>query len=128
MEEELLALKNKIQSQGATVAAQVRNQWMDEGTQKEKLFKRKAEDAEQLWQKRLAEVTQPIYGKIFKFLDGFCQQRGIVLVMEAGAAYQSGVLVWAVPVADITDELIKEYNQANPVAAGAGPPTGTKKP
>ncbi len=128
MEDELLALKNKVQSQGAAVAAQVRNQWIEEGTQKEKLYKRKAEDAQQLGQKRLAEATQPIYGKIFKFLEGFCQQRGIVLVMEAGVAYQSGVLVWNAPVADITDELIKEYNKANPVAAGAAPPAGAKKP
>ncbi|MGH9838712.1 MAG: OmpH family outer membrane protein [Blastocatellia bacterium] len=128
MEEELLSLKNKIQTQGATVSAQVRSQWMDEGTEKEKLYKRKAEDAEQQGQKRLADVTQPIYAKILKFLESFCQQRGIVMVMEAGAAYQSGVLVWAVPVADITDELMKEYNKANPVAAGTASPAGAKKP
>lgn len=116
LEEEVNNLKNKIQSQGSTVSVQVRNQWVEEATEKEKLLKRRAEDYEALGQKRLGEVSQPVYEKVGKFLEQYCTQRGIVLVLEGGAAQQAGVLIFAAPTTDITEDFIKEYNKVNPAA------------
>jgi outer membrane protein len=119
-------LKNKINTQGATVSAQVRGQWVDEATDKEKSLTRKKEDYSQIGQRRLAEVTQPVYEKVGKFLETYCQQRGIVMVLEGGAAQQAGILLFAAQATDITDDFIKEYNKANPAAAGS--PQAAKKP
>src|SRR5262245_17760915 len=119
LEDELRTLKDKAQNQGGAVSPQVRSQWATETADKERLFKRQTEDYEQLVRKRLAEATQPVYGKIRKFLEDYCQQRGIILVFEFGAATEAGILVWYAPAADITEEFVKEYNRANPV---------TKKP
>jgi Skp family chaperone for outer membrane proteins len=116
MQTELNDLKQKLQTQGSTISPQVRNQLVEDATEKEKLYKRRAEDYEQLWKRRLAEVTQPVYDKIMKLLESYCQQRGIVMVMDGGIAYQAGVLVWAVPASDITDDFMNEYNKAHPVA------------
>ncbi|HKX31591.1 MAG TPA: OmpH family outer membrane protein [Blastocatellia bacterium] len=121
LEEQLQTLKNKVENQGGTVSPQVRGQWAAEAAEKERLFKRQTEDYEQLVRKRLGESTQPVYGKIRKFLEDFCQQRGIIMIFEFGAATESGLLVWSTPAADITEDFVKEYNRANPV-------TGTKKP
>src|SRR5262245_19963675 len=120
-------LKNKINSQGATVSIQVRSQWVDEASDKEKTLNRKKEDYNLIGQKRLAEVTQPIYDKVGKFLEGYCQQRGIVMVLEGGAAQQAGILLFAAQNSDITDDFIKEYNKANPAGGGAAAPA-PKKP
>ena len=114
LEEEVNNLKNKIQSQGSTVSVQVRNQWVEDATEKEKILKRRAEDYEALGQKRLGEVSQPVYEKVGKFLEQYCTQRGIVLVLEGGAAQQAGVLIFAAPATDITEDFIKEYNKVNP--------------
>lgn len=121
LEEEVNNIKNKIQTQGPSVSAQVKNQWMEEGATKEKQLKRKAEDYTADGQKRQMEIQQPILEKIMKFMDSYCQQRGIAMLMEAGAAQQSGVLVWAVTQADITDDFIKEYNKVNPGSGAAAP-------
>src|SRR5262245_12674081 len=126
-EDALNNLKNKINTQGATVSVQVRSQWVEEATDKEKALTRKKEDYNQLGQKRLAEVAQPVYDKVTKFLDTYCQQRGIVMVLEVGAAQQAGILVFASQATDITADFIKEYNKANPAPAGAAAP-GPKKP
>jgi outer membrane protein len=126
-EEALNNLKNKINSQGATVSVQVRAQWVDEATDNEKKLNRKKEDYNAVGQRRLAEVTQPIYEKVGKFLEGYCQQRGIVMVLEGGAAQQAGILLFAAQATDITDDFIKEYNKANPAAGGAAV-AGPKKP
>jgi outer membrane protein len=121
LEEDVNNLKNKIQTQGQTVSAQVRNQWVEEGTEKEKKLKRMAEDYEAMGQKRLAEAYQPVSDKIMKFLDGYCQQRGIVMVMEGGAVQQAGVLLYASSATDITEDFMKEYNKVNPGSGAAAP-------
>jgi outer membrane protein len=126
-EEALNNLKNKINSQGATVSVQVRAQWVDEATDNEKKLNRKKEDYNAVGQRRLAEVTQPIYEKVGKFLEGYCQQRGIVMVLEGGAAQQAGILLFAAQATDITDDFIKEYNKANPGSGGAAA-SAPKKP
>src|SRR5262245_22698253 len=66
-EEALNNLKNKINTQGATVSAQVRAQWADEAVDKEKSLTRKKEDYSQVGQRRLTEVTGPIYEKVGRF-------------------------------------------------------------
>jgi outer membrane protein len=126
-EDALNNLKNKINTQGATVSAQVRNQWVEEASDKEKALNRKKEDYNLLGQRRLAEVAQPVYEKVTKFLDAYCQQRGIVMVLEVGAAQQAGILIFASQATDITEDFIKEYNKANPAPGGAASPA-VKKP
>jgi outer membrane protein len=126
-EDALGALKDKINKQGATVSVQVRTQWVEEATDKEKVLTRKKEDYNQIGQKRLQEVTQPIYDKVGRFLESYCQQRGIVMVLEGGAAQQAGILLFAAQATDITDDFIKEYNKANP-APGATAAPAPKKP
>jgi outer membrane protein len=127
-EDALNNLKNKINTQGATVSVQVRSQWAEEAADKEKSLTRKKEDYGQVGQRRLAEVTQPIYEKVGKFLETYCQQRGIVMVLEGGAAQQAGILLFAAQATDITDDFIKEYNKVNPAAGGGAAPTAAKKP
>ena len=125
LENEVNNLKNKIQTQGSTVSVQVRNQWVEEGTEKEKRLKRLQEDYQALGDKRLSEVSGPIYEKVGKFLEGYCQQRGIVMVIEGGAASNAGVLLFAAPVTDVTQDFMAEYNKANP---GGAAPAAAKKP
>jgi outer membrane protein len=126
-EDALNNLKNKINTQGATVSVQVRSQWADEATDKQKSLERKKEDYTQISQRRLAEVTQPVYDKVGKFLETYCQQRGIVMVLEGGAAQQAGILLFAAQATDITDDFIKEYNKANPASGGAAPAAAKKQ-
>ena len=115
-------LKNKIQTQGPTVQATVRNQWVEEGTEKEKTLKRKSEDYDALAKKRFEEVTAPVYDKIGKFLESYAQQRGISMVIEGAAAQQNGLLVFAAAATDITEDFMKEYNRLNPSAGAAATP------
>jgi Skp family chaperone for outer membrane proteins len=69
-------LNNQIKTQGGTVQPQVRQQWVDEGTEKDKLLKRMVEDTDEQAKRRFAEVGQPVQEKILKFLESYCQQRG----------------------------------------------------
>lgn len=125
LQDRLQNLKTQIQNATGTVTASVRQAWVDEGTEKEKLLKRMQEDTEALAKKRFEEVGNPIQEKILAFLQTYAQQRGIVVVFEGGALYQNGLVLFASGAVNITEDFIKEYNKANPVA-GAAPAT-TKK-
>jgi len=121
LQKQLDDLKNKVQTQGSTVQPSVRSGWMEQGAQLEKDLKRKSEDYQSLFQKRGQEVVGPVMVKINNFLGQYSQQHNIVLVLEREVAQGSNLLVWAPPVAEITEDFIKEYNKANPSSTPAAP-------
>jgi outer membrane protein len=127
-EEALNRLKNQIQTQGSTVSVQVRTQWAEDAAEKEKLLTRKKEDYSTQGNKRLQEVTAPIQEKIYKFLEQYCQQRNIAMVLEGVAAQQANLLVFFSQATDITDDFMKQYNAANPAAAAATGPAPAPAP
>jgi len=127
METDLNNLKNKINTQGSTISPQVRAQWAEDAVVNEKMLKRKAEDYDGEYQKKLQAVGAPIYDKIGNFLKTYCEKRGIVMVMEGGAAQQAGVLIYASSATDITNDFMDEYNKANPAPASSAPTSGAKK-
>lgn len=90
-----------------------------------KELERKQEDYEALANKRAKEETDPVYKKVLEFLDTYSKQRGITIVFEATAARETQAIVFRAEPVDITDDFIKEYNKANPVAPAA--PAATKK-
>jgi Skp family chaperone for outer membrane proteins len=117
IQDQLNNLKNQIQTQGATVQPAVRNQWQEQATDKEKELKRKSEDYDALAKKRLEEVSGPIYERIGRALELYAQKRGIMMVIEAGAAQNAGLIVFANEATDITTDFMKEYNSSNPAGA-----------
>ncbi len=119
-------LKNKIQTQGPTVQPAVRNQWVDEATQKEVLLKRLAEDLDGLAKRRYEEVSSPVYDKIGQALEKYAQQRGIAAIFEVNALSQGQALVFRVAASDVTEDFIREYNKSNPGTGGAA--SAAKKP
>jgi len=60
----------------------------------------------------------PCFGK---FIEGYCQQNGIVPVLEGNAAGQAGILIWANHAIDIASDLMAQYNMANPPPAASSP-------
>lgn len=124
LRERIENLNNQIKNQGGTVQPAVRNQWAEEAAEKDKQLKRLAEDTDAAAKKRFEEVAGPIQEKIFKFLEQYSQQRGIVMVFEGSALQQTGVILFASQMTNITEDFMKEYNKANPAASA---PTASKK-
>ena len=121
LQKQIEDLKNKVQTQSQAIQPSVRNGMIEQGAELEKSLKRKSEDYQLLFQKRMEVVVGPVMGKINQFLGQYSQEHNIVLVLEREIAESSNLLVWMAPVAEITDDFIKEYNKAN---SGSG---ATKK-
>ena len=121
LQKQIEDLKNKVQNEGPKAQPAVRDGWIEQGTQLEKTLKRKTEDYQTLFQRRGQEIVGPVMDKINKFFDQYCQQRNIVMVMERQVADSSNLLVWMAPVAEITEDLMNEYNKAHPSSTPAAP-------
>jgi outer membrane protein len=82
-------------------------------------FKRKGEDAQAAYQKRLQEVLGPVYDDIGKALDAYAKAHGITLVLDVSKVQG---IVSASESLDITRPFITEFNSKNPATASLTPP------
>lgn len=81
-------------------------------------FKRKGEDAQAAYQKKLQEVLGPIYDDIGKALDTYAKAHGITLILDVTKI--QGILS-ASESLDITRPFITEFNSKNPATASLAP-------
>lgn len=98
----------------------VSQQQQDRIDQMEKDLKRKTEDAQAAFRKRIGEVLSPIYEDMGKALEVFAKARGITLILDVSK--MQGGIVNAAESTDITLAFIAEYNTKNPATAALTPP------
>ena len=82
--------------------------------------KRKQEDAEAAYPKKMQEALAPVYTDIFKALDAFGKARGITLLLDA--AKLGPAIIIAAEAMDITRAFITDFNSKNPATAQVTPP------
>jgi outer membrane protein len=123
---ELQTLQQQIEKQTADLnkAAPVQDQKVTQ-QQSDKIelmkteFKRKGEDAQAAYQKRLQEVLGPVYDDIGKALDAYAKAHGITLILDVTKIQG---IVSASESLDITKPFIIEFNSKNPATASLTPP------
>ncbi|HKB65543.1 MAG TPA: OmpH family outer membrane protein [Pyrinomonadaceae bacterium] len=81
-------------------------------------FKRKGEDAQAAYQKKLQEVLGPVYDDIGKALDAYAKAHGITLILDVTKIQG---IVSASESLDITKPFIIEFNSKNPATASLTP-------
>jgi len=99
--------------------AKVTQQQQDKIDQMTKDAKRKAEDAETAFNKRMQEVLPPLYDDIGKALEAFAKARGINLILDVSKVQGVFTLSDAM---DITKAFIADYNSKNPATASLTTP------
>ncbi len=123
--QELEALQSKLAAQektlqtNANLTPQQAAKLTEEFEAGKKEYQRKLEDSQAMARKREEEDTGPIYDKLSKYLDQYCTKHGITHVFDARRLQETGIVVYASSVANITDDFVKEYNKANPAPAAS---------
>ena len=119
LQQQIEKAKSDLQKAAPVQDAKVTQQQQDKIAQMETDFKRKGEDAQAAFNKRLEEVLGPIYEDIGKALDGFAKARGITLILDVTKIQG---IVSAADAMDITRAFIAEFNSKNPATASLTPP------
>lgn len=87
----------------------------------ERDVKRKQEDGQAAYQKRLQELTEPVFRDLSQALQNYAKQRGIAVVFDISKMGNAMLVVN--DALDITDAFIADYNQRNPASTAAAPTT-----
>ncbi len=82
-------------------------------------LKRKGEDAQAAYQKKLQDVLGPVYDEIGKALDAYAKAHGITLILDVSKVQG---IVSASESLDVTKPFIAEFNSKNPATASVTPP------
>lgn len=85
-------------------------------------IERRQQDGQRALDKRVKELTDPIYRDISTALQSFAKQRGITVVFDISK--MGGVMMVVDGAVDITPAFIADYNQRNPATASAAPAGG----
>jgi outer membrane protein len=122
---ELQTLQTQIEKATADLAkaqplqdARVSQQQNDKIEAMKTEFKRKGEDAQAAYQKRLQDVLGPIYDDIGKALDAYAKAHGITLILDVT---KTQGIVSAAESLNITAPFIIEFNSKNPATASLTP-------
>jgi Skp family chaperone for outer membrane proteins len=116
-----IAAQQKVLEENKNLTPQQAQRLSDEVEQLKKDYNRALEDSRALAQKREQTETEAIYEKLSKFLDQYCSKNGITTVFDARRLQETGVVVYAAPMANVTKDFVTEYNKANPVQTAAAP-------
>lgn len=116
--DELVALKAKydgivklVQDTQKTADPNVIRTKLDEAETLKRDIERKQQDGQQFLDRRMKEVTGPIYQEIGNALQAFAKQRGIDIIYDMAKLNEAMMVVN--PAADITPAFITEFNAKN---------------
>lgn len=116
------ALETTLKSQNGVLAPAKIAEMTENLDSMKREYKRKTEDLEADAGRARDKAFEPITGKLTKFAEDYTAKRGIVMLVDIANAVQSGTVIWFDPRSDVTQDFIKEYNKANPVATAAPKP------
>lgn len=112
---EIQAMRNAPAVSPQTVAAKT-----DQAETLKREIERKSQDAQDLYKRRLREVTEPVYKDIGPALQAYARQRGISVVFDVSKL--SEVMFVVNESVDLTKAFIADYNQRNPGTAASTTP------
>jgi Skp family chaperone for outer membrane proteins len=120
-QQEIAALQDQLQRGAVTLSDEERVRLNRELEDKQKIFKRATEDANADFQADNQDTYRRLANKMVALIRQYAQQNGFALITD-----QAQIPVYYVADnIDLTEEMIKRYDAANPVAAAATtPPAG----
>jgi Skp family chaperone for outer membrane proteins len=119
------ALVKEVNDTKAVAAPAALQAKADQASQLEIEIKRKQEDGQKALDKRVQELTGPVYQDIGNALQAYAKARGLSVVFDVSK--MQGVVMVVDGGIDITNAFIAEYNQRNPAATAAAAPAGTNR-
>ncbi len=122
-QQEIQAIQDQLQKQANTLSDEEQRRLSRDLEEKQKLFKRSGDDADSDYRAEGQDVITRIGKKMVPIINEYCQQNGFSLIFDP-AALQLPVYFLSKD-SDITEEIIKRYDAANPSEGGdAATPAG----
>ncbi|MHB8655482.1 MAG: OmpH/Skp family outer membrane protein [Terriglobia bacterium] len=135
-QQEITALEDQLQRQQSAASDSAQLQLTRQLDEKKKIFTRAQEDAQSDFNADRADMIGRISQKMGQLVQQFAEQNGYSLILDSVAPVYSTSgqigdaqlpVYYAAKETDITEEIVRRYDAANPVTASntTAPPTRT---
>jgi outer membrane protein len=123
---DLAGLQDQLRKGSATMSEEMKAKLMRDFDNGNKNLQRDTQDAQEELDQEQGKVMQELGNKMMGLIEKYATQNGISLVVDVSNP-QTPVL-WASQTIDITGDIVKLYDQANPGGAATSAPAGAAKP
>lgn len=113
-------LRQRLQAGQNTLSQEEQARLQRQGEALAKQAQRKQEDYNEDVQAELGDVRERIGRKMLDVLDRYARENGFTAIFDTSS--QAQVIIYASNQSDVTQEIIRLYDQAYPVKAGAAAP------
>jgi Skp family chaperone for outer membrane proteins len=120
-QQDITALQDQLQKQATTLSDEERVRLSRDLEEKQKIFKRASEDANADFQGDSQEVIRRVGQKMLRVIAEYAQQNNFALVIDGAQV----PVYYVAKEIDLTDEIVKRYDAANPVESGTTAPAAT---
>ena len=110
------AIQDQLQKQGTTLSDEEQRRLTRELQEKQTRLKRAQDDAQSDYTTDTQDVVNRIGQKLVRIMNEYAQQNGFAVIIEGNPQ----LIYYAAPQSDLTEQMIKLYDGANPVANAAG--------
>ena len=111
----IVTAEDQLRKGAATMSPDAQRSAAQSLANRKKSLERDAQDLDDAMQQEDNRLMQDISGKMGAVIDGYAKKNGYTVVMDASVP-----VLWAADSANVTPEIIKEYDAAHPAkAAGA---------
>jgi len=121
LQQEIQAINDQLTKQAATLSEEEQRRLNRDLEDKQKILKRSTEDAQADFGTDRDEAIRRIGQKMVQIIAQYAQQAGFSLVVDDAQI----PVYYASPEIDITKEIVKRYDAANPVADAGSAPAAT---
>jgi outer membrane protein len=115
LQQEIQDMQDKLSKQQATLSDDEQRQLSRDIEEKQRNFKRMADDAQQDYNADTEDSIRRIGQKMVKVINDYAAQNGFVLVIDDAQV----PIYYASKDAEISNEIVKRYDAAYPLAAAA---------
>jgi len=126
--DEIDALKKKLNTQGASLNDESKADLQRQIEQKQKALDREAQDAREDFQNQQNEIGQRILQKMAPIILKYANENALGVIIDTSNPWPQGQVVWASPSVDITKSVVEAYNVQSGVAAPPKSSGSTSKP
>jgi outer membrane protein len=116
LQQEIQAIQDQLTKQSATLSDEEQSRLNRDAEEKQKQYKRSADDAQSDFNHDRDEVINKIGQKMVRVINEYAQQNGFSLILDDAQI----PVYFASKDIEVTEEIVKRYDAANPVA-DAGP-------
>lgn len=121
LRKQMETIQNRLNAESRTLSDEEKARLQRQGEVLSRQSQRKQQEFQEDAEAAQGEVLERIARKMDDVMNRYARENNFTLVIDVSS---QNVVVFAAPQVDITQDIIKLYDQAFPVRAGAAAPTG----